>query len=67
MGYMAEKTQITVRLETSYLQRIEAIGAGIGPKPLNRSEMLNVALREYVERHQPAKAKPEKAKKSTGA
>ncbi len=42
---------VNVRVDSSVLVKLEKIGAELKPKPLNRSEMINVAIREYVERH----------------
>lgn len=47
---MPPMTQITVRIDPETLEKIETLGAAIKPKPLNRSEMINVALKDFVER-----------------
>lgn len=52
-------TPVHVRLETEPLKKLEEIGRGIQPKPLNRSEMINVAIAGYVDRN----AKPTPRKK----
>jgi metal-responsive CopG/Arc/MetJ family transcriptional regulator len=43
--------QITVRLDRKELAELEEIGKGMRPLALNRSEMLTVAVRDYLERH----------------
>lgn len=42
---------VGVRIDTEQLRKLEAIGQQIKPKPLNRSEMVNVAIAEYVRSH----------------
>jgi hypothetical protein len=66
MSNMARKTAVGARIDSDNLVKLEEIGRGIVPKPLNRSEMLNVAVREYVDRHHrasPAKARQDKPRK----
>jgi len=48
---MAQMTPIHVRVDTDALTRLVQIGKALSPKPLRRSQMVNVAIREYVERH----------------
>jgi metal-responsive CopG/Arc/MetJ family transcriptional regulator len=60
---MAPTTPIHARVNTEVLRELERLGQEARPKPLNRSEMINVAIRDYVERH----AKAEPAPKRRGA
>jgi hypothetical protein len=59
---MATNKQATVRFDSEVLAALVAIGRAMTPVPLNRSQMVNLAVREYVQRHQPAKAKQQKGK-----
>ena len=59
---MPPTTPVHVRVDSEALARLEALGAEAKPKPLNRSEMVNVAVREYVERHAKPAGKPAKGK-----
>lgn len=44
-------TPVHVRIDSDSLKKLERIGSMITPKSLNRSEMINVAVAEYVKRH----------------
>jgi metal-responsive CopG/Arc/MetJ family transcriptional regulator len=44
-------TPVNVRIESEALAKLEKMGQQVKPKALNRSEMINVAIAEYVERH----------------
>lgn len=48
---MAEKIQIAVRVDAEELEALERLGAELKPVPANRSQMINVAIREYLERN----------------
>ena len=57
-----EKTQqIGVRLSLSVLERLKAIGDQMKPLALNQSDMIRVAVNEYLDNHAAElKAKPKK-------
>jgi hypothetical protein len=46
----AVRLQITITVNKHFLERLVAIGAAVGR---NRSEMIDRAIEEYVERRQP--------------
>jgi group I intron endonuclease len=48
--------QITVRIDAARLEELEAAGKAMKPLPLNRSEMIAVAVADYLERHGRRKA-----------
>lgn len=48
-------TPVHIRVENSALEKLEELGRSAQPKPLNRSEMINVAIRDYVLRNEPGK------------
>ena len=43
--------QISVRIAAADLAELERLGAAAKPVPVNRNQMIGVAVREYVERH----------------
>jgi hypothetical protein len=52
---------VHVRVDEGWLTKLEQIGAHAKPKPLNRSEMLNVAVEAYARAHwRDEMAKPDK-------
>lgn len=46
-------TPVHVRIDADNLSKLEKIGEQAKPKPLNRSEMINVAVEDYVRRNAP--------------
>ena len=44
-------TPVHIRVENTALEKLEQLGKLAHPKPLNRSEMINVAIRDYVLRN----------------
>jgi uncharacterized protein (DUF4415 family) len=51
------KEQISVRIDPDDLAELAKLGDAIKPVPLNRNQMVGLAIREYVERHGKAKGK----------
>jgi metal-responsive CopG/Arc/MetJ family transcriptional regulator len=51
VGMAPPTTPVHVRLESTALKALEEIGQNLKPKPLNRSEMINVAIAAYVEQN----------------
>lgn len=49
---MSPTTPVNVRIKSDALKLLEKIGTEASPKPLNRSEMINVAIEDYVRRHE---------------
>lgn len=61
MSSMAEDgatTQISVRLDAKDLEQLERIGRQLQPVPANRSQMIGVAIREYLSRQSKKKLRP---------
>ena len=54
---MPPTTPVSIRIGSENLAKLEALGAAATPKPLNRSEMINVAVADYVRRNAPAEGR----------
>lgn len=46
-------TPVHVRIDADNLSKLEKLGEQAKPKPLNRSDMINVAVEDYVRRNAP--------------
>lgn len=51
MAAKAKTVYVGVRLDAASLAELERLGREAKPVPANRSEMINAAVREYVERN----------------
>lgn len=50
------KVIVNARVDAEAIQKLDAIAAEMRPKP-TRSQMVDVAVQDYVARHQPKKVK----------